>query len=56
MKVFRCPNCEKVLLRFDLKGSMDLEIKCTRCSKLIVTKLVGSAYIRRKFTKRNIKG
>lgn len=56
MKVFRCPNCEKILFKFKLTGYVDLEIKCSRCSKLIVTKLVGSAYVRRKFRKTNLKG
>lgn len=55
MKVFRCPNCEKILLKFYLKGSIELEIKCSRCSKLVVTKLVESAYVRRKLRERILK-
>jgi phage FluMu protein Com len=35
MKQFRCPTCNKLLFKYRLKGSLSLEIKCTRCDNNI---------------------
>lgn len=32
---FRCPVCNKLLFKYRLKGSLSLEIKCTRCDNNI---------------------
>ena len=56
MKVFRCPNCNKLLFKYKVIGNTEVEFKCSRCSELVVTKLIGSAYIRRKFRKKKLKG
>ncbi|MDP4143227.1 MAG: hypothetical protein Q8936_01915 [Bacillota bacterium] len=43
---FRCPSCNKLFFKYKLKGSLRVEIKCTRCSKitnLIIEKGKGDA-------------
>jgi len=30
---FRCPSCNKLFFKYKLKGSLKVEIKCTRCSE-----------------------
>lgn len=37
MKEIRCPKCKKLILKG--KGKAELEIKCSRCSNVFVTKL-----------------
>lgn len=37
MKEIRCPECKKLILKG--KGRAELEIKCSRCSYVFVTKL-----------------
>ncbi|KRQ86018.1 Mu-like prophage protein Com [Caloramator mitchellensis] len=32
MDDFRCPKCNKLLFKYRLKGSLAVEVKCTRCS------------------------
>ncbi|SDO86828.1 Mu-like prophage protein Com [Clostridium gasigenes] len=56
MKVFRCPNCNKLIIKYKVIGYVSLEIKCPRCSELIVTNLTSNEYIGIKFTKRKLKG
>lgn len=56
MKVFRCPNCSKLMMKYKVMGYALLEIKCPRCSELIVTNLMDNEYIGRKFRKRELKG
>lgn len=34
MEQFRCPTCNKLLFRYKLKGSLVIEVKCTRCSNI----------------------
>lgn len=34
MEEFRCPVCEKLLFKFKLKGSLKVQVKCTRCSSI----------------------
>ena len=34
MEEFRCPTCNKLFFRYKLKGSLTLEVKCTRCSNI----------------------
>lgn len=31
MNEFRCPQCNKLLFKYKLKGSLKIEVKCTRC-------------------------
>ncbi|MBB6625218.1 Com family DNA-binding transcriptional regulator [Clostridium gasigenes] len=56
MKVFRCPNCSKLMMKYKVMGHVSLEIKCPRCSELTVTTLIGSEYNGKKFRKRKLKG
>jgi len=34
MNQFRCPSCNKLLFRYKLKGSLRIEVKCTRCTQV----------------------
>jgi phage FluMu protein Com len=34
MNEFRCPECNKLIFKYRLKGSLMLEVKCTRCNKI----------------------
>lgn len=34
MDQFRCPMCNKLLFRYKLKGSLKVEVRCTRCNKI----------------------
>ncbi|NOW85580.1 Com family DNA-binding transcriptional regulator [Clostridium beijerinckii] len=39
MKDLRCPKCNKLILKYKLKGDFDVEFKCPRCDQISVTKL-----------------
>ncbi|WP_242852172.1 Com family DNA-binding transcriptional regulator [Clostridium carboxidivorans] len=41
MDQFRCPKCNKLLFKYKLRGSIQIQIKCTRCST-IATLIVDS--------------
>jgi phage FluMu protein Com len=32
---YRCPNCNKLLLKLSIKGEVKIEIKCQRCGNLV---------------------
>lgn len=38
MNDFRCPRCNKLLFRYRLKGSLEVQVKCTRCNTIAVLK------------------
>lgn len=38
MNDFRCPRCNKLLFRYKLKGSLEVQVKCTRCNTIAVLK------------------
>jgi len=31
---FRCPSCNKLFFKYNLKGELKVEIKCTKCKKI----------------------
>ncbi|MCY6372420.1 hypothetical protein [Clostridium ganghwense] len=31
---FRCPQCNKLLFMYEVKGSLKIEIKCNRCRRV----------------------
>lgn len=39
MKNLRCPKCNKLILKYRLKGELEVEFKCSRCDELSVMKL-----------------
>lgn len=39
MNDLRCTECNKLILKYKLKGKLEVEFKCSRCNKLSVTKL-----------------
>jgi phage FluMu protein Com len=42
---FRCPACNKLIFKYRLKGSLSVEVKCTRCNKvasLVIGRMVSS--------------
>lgn len=34
MDQFRCPTCSKLLFKYRLKGNLEVQVKCTRCSTI----------------------
>jgi phage FluMu protein Com len=34
MEQFRCPTCSKLLFKYRLRGNIEIQIKCTRCSSI----------------------
>lgn len=56
MKFFRCPNCKKLLFKYSNFADITVEIKCSRCSQVLVTELTGNSYIRIKIVKKDYKG
>jgi phage FluMu protein Com len=38
MEEFRCPTCNKLFFKYRLKGSLIVQVKCTRCAN--VTNLI----------------
>lgn len=38
MEEFRCPTCNKLFFKYKLKGSLVVQVKCTRCAN--VTNLI----------------
>jgi len=39
MNQFRCPSCNKLLFLYRLKGTLKIEVRCTRCNKLAILEL-----------------
>jgi phage FluMu protein Com len=42
MLQFRCPQCKKLLFKYELIGSLKLETVCSRCSKTVTLEIKGS--------------
>lgn len=41
LEQFRCPSCNKLILSFELKGSLKLIAKCSRCKKINTLIVLG---------------
>lgn len=39
MNQFRCPSCNKLLFLYRLKGTLRIEVRCTRCNRLAILEL-----------------
>lgn len=35
MQDFRCPNCNKLFFKAKIHGNYEIQIKCSRCKKII---------------------
>lgn len=44
MNEFRCPNCNKLFFKYRVKGSLTVEVKCTKCNQ-ISTLIVDKGWI-----------
>ncbi|WP_166636290.1 hypothetical protein [Fonticella tunisiensis] len=41
MNEFRCPKCNRLFLRYKLKGELVAQIKCTRCKTVATLQVTG---------------
>ena len=39
MQQLRCPNCNKLIMRFRVSGRLEAEAKCPRCKQLVRIRL-----------------
>lgn len=53
--ITRCPKCNKLIFKYELKGYLKFETICPRCGYKIVSEISTDEYNVRSFKKRNFK-
>lgn len=53
--IIRCPKCEKLLFKGQLRGYLLFEIICPRCRHRVVSEINTDEYTVKSFRRRNIK-